>query len=103
MNIGDSQLEAPEWATARDQAGVAYVRTFDVQLEPTRTGPSSLEATVRHVRAFGPVVRMELDLVGGGRSIEAHIPRARFDSLGLIKGQVVYVSPTNVRVFAQSS
>ncbi|MBA3345127.1 MAG: TOBE-like domain-containing protein [Gemmatimonadales bacterium] len=103
VNIGDSQLEAPEWATARDQAGVAYVRTFDVQLEPTRTGPSSLEATVRHVRAFGPVVRMELDLVGGGRSIEAHIPRARFDSLGLIKGQVVYVSPTNVRVFAQSS
>ncbi|MBA3522106.1 MAG: sulfate ABC transporter ATP-binding protein [Gemmatimonadales bacterium] len=103
VNIGDSQLEAPEWAAARDQAGVAYVRTFDVQLDPTRTGPSSLEAKVRHIRAFGPVVRLELDLAGSARSIEAHIPRARFDSLGVSKGQLVYVSPTNVRVFAQSS
>ena len=82
---------------------MAYVRTFDVQLDPTRTGPSSLEAKVRHIRAFGPVVRLELDLVGSGRSIEAHIPRARFDSLGVSKGRLVYVSPTNVRVFAQSS
>ena len=32
VNIGDSELEAPEWADARDQAGVAYVRTYDVEL-----------------------------------------------------------------------
>jgi ABC-type sulfate/molybdate transport systems ATPase subunit len=62
-----------------------------------------MEAVVRHVRAFGPVVRLELDLVDGGRTIEAHIPRDRFDRLDLTKGQRVYVSPTNVRVFAEPS
>ena len=68
VNIGAS-MEAPEWADARDQAGVAYVRTYDVQLAPSPSGASSLEAVVRHVRAFGPVVRLELDRVdGGGRS-----------------------------------
>ena len=103
VSIAEGELEAPEWADARDQAGIAYVRTYDVELEPARSSASSLEAVVRHVRAFGPVVRLELDLVEGGRTIEAHIPRSRFESLGLNKGQRVYVSPTNVRVFAQPS
>jgi sulfate/thiosulfate transport system ATP-binding protein len=101
VNIGVSELDAPEWANARDQDAVAYVRTYDVELAPYRSGASSLEATVRHVRAFGPVVRLELDLVESGRTIEAHIPRARLGGLDLAKGQHVFVSPTNVRVFAQ--
>jgi sulfate transport system ATP-binding protein len=103
VNIGESELDAPEWADARDQAGVAYVRTYDVELAPAPTSDSSLEAIVRHVRAFGPVVRLELDLVESGRTIEAHIPRARLESLSLTKGQRVYVAPTNVKVFAEGA
>jgi sulfate transport system ATP-binding protein len=103
VSIGESELDAPDWADAQDQAGVAYVRTYDVRLGPSRSGASSLEAVVRHVRAFGPIVRLELDLIEGGRTIEAHVPRERFDNLDLSKGQRVYVSPTNVRVFAQPS
>jgi sulfate/thiosulfate transport system ATP-binding protein len=102
VRIGESELDAPEWADARDQAGIAYVRTYDVELAPSPNGNSSLEALVRHVRAFGPVVRLELDLAEGGRTIEAHIPRGRFESLALAKGQRVYVSPTHVRVFART-
>ena len=101
VNIGENELEAPEWAHASDQAGVAYVRTYDVELEAFPSRPSSLAAVVRHIRAFGPMVRLELDLVDGGRTIEAHIPRARFESLGLGRGERVFVSPTSVRVFAQ--
>jgi sulfate transport system ATP-binding protein len=100
VNIGHGELDAPEWAEARDQAGVAYVRTYDVELAPSPSGAASLEAVVRHVRAFGPIVRVELDLADGGRTIEAHVPRDRFESLALTRGQRVYVSPTHVRVFA---
>jgi sulfate/thiosulfate transport system ATP-binding protein len=101
VNIGESELNAPEWADASDQAGVAYVRTYDVELAPSPVGDSSLEAVVRHIRAFGPMVRLELELVRGGTPIEVHLPRARFQSQGLIRGQRVYVLPTSVRVFAQ--
>jgi len=101
VSIGGSELDAPDWADVMDQAGVAYVRTYDVELEPTPSGASSLEAVIRHIRAFGPMVRLELDLIEGGRTIEAHVPRSRFDSLNLRKGHRVYVSPTNVRVFAE--
>jgi len=103
VNIGASELAAPEWAHVSDQAGLAYVRPHEVELSASPDGASSLEAVVRHMRAFGPMVRLELDLVDGGRTIEAHIPRARFETLGLAKGERVYVSPTSVRVFAQST
>jgi len=102
VNLGQDVLDAPEWAHAEDQAGVAYVRTYEVELDPSPSNGSSLPAIVRHVRAFGPVVRLELDLVNGGKTIEAHVHRARFNALGLAKGQRVYVSPTNVRVFAET-
>ncbi len=103
VNIGESELEAPEWAGSPDQEGIAYVRTYDVEVGPAPAlANGSLEAVVRHVRAFGPIVRVELDLVQDGRTIEAHIPRARFDQLKLSKGQRVYASPTNVRVFAHT-
>jgi sulfate transport system ATP-binding protein len=103
VKVGHSELAAPEWAEARDQAGVAYVRTYDVELTPSSSGASSIEAVVRHIRAFGPVVRLELDRTDDGGSIEAHIPRAHYDQLGIGKGQRVFVSPTSVRVFARPS
>jgi sulfate transport system ATP-binding protein len=103
VDIGDNTFDAPEWAHAENQAGLAYVRTYDVELTPVPSSASALPALVRHVRAFGPFVRLELDLVDGGRTIEAQVPRSRFDTLALAKGQRVYVSPTIVRVFAQPS
>jgi sulfate transport system ATP-binding protein len=101
VNIGDTQLDAPEWADASDRAGVAYVRTYDVELGHSPSGSSSLEAVVRNVRAFGPIVRLELDLVNDGKTIEAHIPRGQFSQLAVSQGQMVYVSPKNLRVFAE--
>jgi sulfate/thiosulfate transport system ATP-binding protein len=100
VKVGSSELDAPEWSDAPDQDGVAYVRTYDVELTPSANGRSSIEAVVRHIRAFGPVVRLELDRADDGSSIEAHIPRAQYEALGVSKGQRVFVSPTSVRVFA---
>ena len=99
VSIGGSDPEAPAPADGVEQPGVAYVRTYEVQLSPVPASSASLEAVVRHVRAFGPLVRVELDLVEGGRSIEAHVPRDRLDGLVVTKGQRLYVSPTNLRVF----
>jgi sulfate transport system ATP-binding protein len=102
VNIGEGELDAPEWADAKNQAGVAYVRPYDVAVGAS-PGASSLEARVRHVRTFGPMVRLDLELKAGGRIIEAHVPRDRFEHMAISKGQLVYVSPTSVRVFGLPS
>jgi sulfate transport system ATP-binding protein len=103
VHIGDNELDAPEWSDAPDQAGVAYVRTYDVEVTPSPTGGASLEAVVRHSRAFGPVVRLELELVQDGATVEAHVPRGRADSLRIAKGQRVFLSPTNLRVYPRGA
>ena len=103
VNIGEGELDAPGWADASDQAGIAYVRPHDVELGASRSSAASLEARVRHVRTFGPVVRLDLELAAGGRIIEAHVPRDRFEHMAINKGQLVYVSPTSVRVFGLPS
>ncbi|HEX6616506.1 MAG TPA: sulfate ABC transporter ATP-binding protein [Gemmatimonadales bacterium] len=100
VDIGGKELAAPGWADAAGQAGLAFVRTYDVELAVHPTSPDALEAVVRRVRAFGPVVRLELDLAGTGSIIEADVPRSRVEGLPLEPGRRIYASPTRVRVFA---
>ena len=69
----------PRRATRR--ASPTCARTT-CELTPSPAGNSSIEAVVRHVRAFGPVVRLELDRADDGSSIEAHIPRAQLRAAG---------------------
>jgi sulfate transport system ATP-binding protein len=83
------------------QAGVAFVRTYDMELAAQPNGPEALEAVVRRVRAFGPVIRLELDVAETGGTIEADLPRHRAEGLLLEPGRRVYASPTRVRVFAE--
>jgi sulfate transport system ATP-binding protein len=99
VTIGGAELKAPEHAEAQDQDAVAYVRTFEVELAPSRDGTPAIEAVVRHVRAFGPVVRLELDRVDDGQLIEAEVSRARYAELNIKKGDRVFASPKNARVF----
>jgi sulfate transport system ATP-binding protein len=82
-------------------SAVAYVRTHEIQLENTDSGEPTIQASVRHIRAFGSVVRVDLDPVEGGEMIEAEVPRDRFDALGLTKGSLVYVKPKKIKVFLE--
>jgi sulfate transport system ATP-binding protein len=99
VTIGGSEIDAPEWSDATEQEAVAYVRTYEVEVEASPSNGTAIEALVRHIRVFGPVVRLELDRVEDGSLIEAHLPRGRYEQLGVRKGQRVFVSPTNAKVF----
>jgi sulfate transport system ATP-binding protein len=98
MRIGGQMIETPGSEGAEGPA-VAYVRTHEVHLDAIKNGESVIEAIVRHFRAFGSMVRVDLDPVDGGDMIEAEVPRDRFDALNLKKGAKVYVKPKKIRVF----
>jgi len=68
------------------------VRPHDVELARTPDGPGAVLATVRHVRPFGAVVRVELEGLEKGETIEVEVVRARYLELALKKGEQVYVS-----------
>ena len=102
VRIGDHEVDAPEHREAEDGAAVAYVRTFEVDLAPAANGSPAIGAVVRHVRRTGSVVRLELDQEEDGKIIEAELTRARFDELGIGKGDRVFVSPRRARVFLEA-
>ena len=98
LQVGDHRLQTAESQEGEGPA-VAYVRTHEIQLESSRQEEGEIEALVRHFRAFGSLVRVDLDPVKGGDMIEAEIPRERFETLRLEKGARVFVKPKRIRVF----
>jgi sulfate/thiosulfate transport system ATP-binding protein len=88
---------------ANDAPMVAYGRTYDTELSRIEDDEYSIEAIVRHTRAFGPIVRVELERVEDGALVEVQLARTRSQELALIKGDRVFVKPRNLRVFLTPS
>jgi sulfate transport system ATP-binding protein len=97
--VAGTEWEAPEWAGTNDRDALAYVRTYDVELARSPNGTPAIETVLRHVRRFGPMVRLELDRVEDGQVIEAEVPRGHYDELGLAVGERVFVKPRSARLF----
>ena len=74
------------------------VRPHDVEVARTAQGASAVLATVRHVRPFGAVVRVELDRIDEGETVEVEVARERYLELALQKGDRVYLSPRSTPV-----
>ncbi len=104
VNVFHSRLHGP-WAEVAPRGGkgdageaTAFVRPHDIEvLRDEASG--ALAATVRHVQAIGPVVRVEL----GHQSevIEVELSRERQQLLGLIAGDAVWLMPKQVTVFGE--
>ena len=92
------RLSAPEYAAADGRVAIGYVRSQDVVVEREPLD-GSLSALIKHVHAVGPVVRVTLDVKDNPDEVEAELTRDTFQTLGLKKGEMVFVRPRNVRVF----
>jgi sulfate transport system ATP-binding protein len=98
VNLFHARVAADD-AQGGGQPTLAFARAHDIELAREPSARAVTEAVVRHVRALGNVVRVELDRVGDAQVIEAELPRERFDALGLRHGERVFVTPTRVRLF----
>ena len=76
-----------------------FVRPHDFEVETHRNGAPSFRATVCRVHSAGPNVRLEL-MAESGERLWAEIPQDRFRSRGIVTGGVVFLTPRDVKVFA---
>lgn len=76
-----------------------YIRPHELDVARKPNGHASLRAVVRHLGLAGPIARLELASDATTEALEVHISRERQRELALEPGDVVYVSPRNVRVF----
>jgi ABC-type sulfate/molybdate transport systems ATPase subunit len=68
------------------------VRPHEVVLSRTSPGAGAIPVTVRHVRTYGAIVRLELDPVDGEQSIAAEVTRDWFAEVALRAGDRAYVT-----------
>jgi sulfate transport system ATP-binding protein len=101
IHFGAIEVDAPEHAGAQDAPAVGYVRSHDIEVRRYPGGEASIAATVRHVHAVGPTVRLEMARIGTGDPIEAELSRELFRELALRVGDPVYVVPRNIQVFVE--
>jgi sulfate/thiosulfate transport system ATP-binding protein len=71
-----------------------FVRRHDMQVVPA--GGGALEATIIHVRTFGPIQRAKVLLSGGKTVIEIDAPRDQV----LRVGDIIGLQPRRYRIFA---
>ena len=89
----------PPGADSSGEHEVTFVRPHDLEISPTRTTTTQLEATVRFIIAAGSRVRIELMSKDSSQTIEVELTKERYRELKLRQGDVVFVHPKQLQVF----
>jgi sulfate transport system ATP-binding protein len=69
---------------------------LDIAREPG--APNSFRATIKHVNAAGPLVKVEA-VTEWGAPVHVETTQERFRALALVKGDEIYVLPKDITVF----
>lgn len=97
--VGGMQLEYPQ-ATQSSADAKVFVRPHDLDVAFEPGGNGHLRATVRHINAAGPHVKVEMQ-TDNGEQVLAELTHERYRVLELCTGATVFVLPRQVRVFAE--
>lgn len=96
--IGGLRHETPELAAGEPTAAVAFLRPHEIDLSDQPQGAIGA-ATVRSIRAVGPLVRLELLRDDGEGLVEVELARERYGTSAVTIGQRVFIRPRQLRVF----
>ncbi len=100
VDLGALRLTAFDHLNTADAPVVAAVRPHDLVITRDREGAYAIEVKVKHIQAIGPLTRVELQRTDNQELLEAELTRPVALALALQPGEVVYVTPQNLRVFS---
>ncbi len=99
--LGNIEVAYPEYTDSESRAAMAFVRSHELEILRTKNGRPSLEAKVTHINPARPVVKVRVYSETFGVVLNVDLSWDRFTELGLVPGDVVQVSPRQMRVFVQ--
>ncbi len=99
--LGNIEVAYPEYTDAESRTAMAFVRSHELEILRTKNGRPSLEAKVTHVNPARPVVKVRVYSEAFGVLLNVDLSWDRFAELKLQPGDVVHVSPRQMRVFVQ--
>jgi sulfate/thiosulfate transport system ATP-binding protein len=95
-------LDSPQHAGTPTQPAHVFIRPHELDVSVEPAGPASLRAVVTRIHSAGPNARIDLQASTGER-LCAEMPQNRYRSLNIAVGSTVYVTPGDVKVFADRS
>jgi sulfate transport system ATP-binding protein len=111
VHLEGMSIDSPEHAGAQDAKAFAYVRPHDFDVQRYKAGADGIVAQLSRAIVIGPTARLELmpaeDSRQAGKSaddllIEVQIPAHQYKDMGLREGDLLVLSPRNVRVFVDA-
>lgn len=80
------------------QHSLVYVRPHSLEIQRTPHGDSHFRATIKHINAAGPFVKVEA-LAEWGDPVHVEMSQQRFRELQLEKNEPVFIVPREMKVF----
>ncbi len=77
---------------------IVYVRSHSLDVDRQPRDENHFRATVRHINSAGPLVKIEM-IAQWGDPVHVEISQERFQTLRLKKGDEVFLSPRDMKVF----
>ncbi|MBI3784981.1 MAG: sulfate ABC transporter permease subunit CysW [Deltaproteobacteria bacterium] len=99
--VGSFEVAYPSDSPTEGQAVKAYVRPHELEIDRLPRDDSSLKAVVQRINSAAAAVKVELFSADFGLPLLVDLTRERYDDLHLQQGDVVFVFPKRVRVFAE--
>lgn len=92
--VDNDQTYIQESATGK----LVFVRPHLLEIARLPNGPNHFRATTKHINSAGPLVKIEA-VTEWGAPVHVEMSQERFRSLGLARGEVVFISPKEAAVF----
>jgi sulfate transport system ATP-binding protein len=92
------QNTAHSAAPTDHQGTLVYVRPHALEIRRQPNGTGHFRATIKHINAAGPLVKVEAVTEWGG-PVHVEMSQERFQELQLIKNEPVFITPRDVKVF----
>lgn len=99
LQIGSSQFNAPDYNDKTNTEAVAYVRPHHLKIQRTKENEDVIAAKITFMHSVGPTWFIEMKREDDDSYVEVELTREEYTNLQLKVGEVVYVSPKEMRVF----
>jgi sulfate transport system ATP-binding protein len=89
--------------TAADdgESALVFVRPHLFEIELQASGDDHFRAAVKHINAAGPLVKVDLESEWGD-PVNVELSHGRYRTLGLKKGDDVFVRPRERKIYVES-
>lgn len=99
VQIGNIQLEAPEYLNKKDVKALSYARPHDIEIIRESGREGFIKASTLFIRAVGPIVNVELKRADTDEYLEVELSKEVYKELNLKSGEEVYLRPKELKVF----